>query len=119
MLIGVSGRPITAAALSRDSDTLPSGVTRKEYGVVQRMLAQRAVTPAAAIFGIVFSYRRPGAHKDHIHTLRVWFDADQVRKSIAKTFATALVNSTAVFGRLADILPRSRRANVAKADSGI
>jgi hypothetical protein len=38
---------------------------------------------------------------------------------IPKTFATALVNSTAVFERPADILPRSRRANVAKADSGI
>jgi hypothetical protein len=43
------------------------------------MLAQSAVTPAATIFNIVFSYRRPAAPKDHIHTLRVWFDADQVR----------------------------------------
>src|SRR5438309_8592000 len=83
MLIGVSGRPITAAALSRDSDTLPSGVARKEYGVVQRMLAQSAVTPAATIFNIVFS-SRPGTYKDHIYTLRVWFDADQVRKSHSK-----------------------------------
>jgi hypothetical protein len=32
----------------------------------------------------------------------------------ANPIATALVNSTAIFGRLADILPRSRRANVAK-----
>jgi hypothetical protein len=55
MLIGVRGRPIRAAALSSDSDTLASGETRTEKGAAQRMAAQNAVSPAATGFSIVTS----------------------------------------------------------------
>src|SRR3974390_955254 len=79
--MGVRGCPINAAARSRDSDALPWGVTLSEYGVAQRMPAQSAVAPAAAIFNIVLSLVcHPGAHTTKTISTHTGgrFDSDQI-----------------------------------------
>ena len=63
-LIGVSGRPITAEAVSSDNETFPSGEKRSDRGVAQRMQTKSAVAPVVTSFGIVTSkVHLPGAAK--------------------------------------------------------
>jgi len=51
----VSGRPITAEALSSVSDTFPSGEKRSERGVAHKMQAKTVVAPTVTILDIVTS----------------------------------------------------------------
>jgi hypothetical protein len=84
MLIGVRGRPIRAAAVSSDSDTLASGETRTEKGAAQRMAAQNAVSPAATGFQHRDLLRKFVIQKTtkNSRACETWFDVDQLTKAV-------------------------------------